>query len=163
MRWLQPRCSQARASSRATRYYGPNNLAEFSSLGPAFDGRMKPDIVAPGVNIMSANSDANMYAPPASSPSALTFTRTRRYSFQCRDSFEGRDKSRTLMSGTSMATPIAAGAAALVRQCDCSCPVPTARVDASNWRAGICGRGGTQPGILFLGIPSIRQARFYGR
>ncbi len=46
--------------SRAVRYYGPENLAEFSSLGPAFDGRMKPDIVAPGVNIMSANSDANM-------------------------------------------------------------------------------------------------------
>ena len=45
-----------------SRYYGPNNLAEFSSLGPAFDGRMKPDLVAPGVNIMSANSDAHMCA-----------------------------------------------------------------------------------------------------
>jgi hypothetical protein len=50
------------AYSSNSRYYGPNNLAEFSSLGPAFDGRMKPDIVAPGVNIMSANSDANMCA-----------------------------------------------------------------------------------------------------
>lgn len=49
-------------TSTNSRYYGPNNLAEFSSLGPAFDGRMKPDIVAPGVNIMSANSDANMCA-----------------------------------------------------------------------------------------------------
>ncbi len=145
------------------RYYGPNNLAEFSSLGPAFDGRMKPDIVAPGVNIMSANSDANMCKrdAPAASPSSITCTR--RYSFQCRDSFEGRDKSRTLMSGTSMATPIAAGAAALVRQCDNSRRVPTAHVDANNWRSGTCGRVGTRPVSPLLIIQSIRQARFYER
>lgn len=130
---LPPYHQRARLSS-CIRYYGPNNLAEFSSLGPAFDGRMKPDIVAPGVNIMSANSDANMYPPSrvAANPAcALTRCPTNRnrkslviirarYSFQCRDSFEGRDKSRTLMSGTSMATPIAAGAAALVRQFDAS-------------------------------------------
>jgi hypothetical protein len=71
--------------SRSFRYYSPKNLAEFSSLGPAFDGRMKPDIVAPGVNIMSANSDANMYAaeleyerqPPALSemiPAGIRFS-----------------------------------------------------------------------------------------
>lgn len=145
------------------RYYGPNNLAEFSSLGPAFDGRMKPDIVAPGVNIMSANSDANMYNRAAPTASLSSLTCTRRYSFQCRDSFEGRDKSRTLMSGTSMATPIAAGAAALVRQCDNSRAVPTAHVGANNWRAGTCGRVGTPRATPFLGIQSIRQARFYER
>jgi hypothetical protein len=54
------RATFASAHRLLFRYYGPENLAGFSSLGPAFDGRMKPDIVAPGANIMSANSDANM-------------------------------------------------------------------------------------------------------
>lgn len=37
-------------------YYTQNNLAYFSSLGPAFDGRFKPDIVAPGEYIFSARA-----------------------------------------------------------------------------------------------------------
>lgn len=67
-------------------------LAEFSSRGPTADGRMKPDIVAPGVMITSARADP--------------FSRG-----EC-------DESGGLvrMSGTSMATPLVAGAAALVRQ-----------------------------------------------
>ncbi len=61
-----------------------------SSRGPASDGRIKPDIVAPGVAIRSARGDTNNtgFEPPE----------------------------LTLFSGTSMATPAVAGAAALVRQ-----------------------------------------------
>lgn len=67
-------------------------IAGFSSRGPTADGRMKPDVVAPGVSIISARSDP--------------FARG-----EC-------DESNGLveMSGTSMATPLVAGVAALVRQ-----------------------------------------------
>ncbi|MFF1966591.1 S8 family serine peptidase [Streptomyces sp. NPDC058232] len=62
-----------------------DRLASFSSRGPRFDGAVKPEISAPGVNVLAARSQ---YAPG-----------------------EG---SYTTMSGTSMATPHVAGAAALV-------------------------------------------------
>jgi hypothetical protein len=66
-----------------------DNLASFSSLGPTFDGRMKPEVVAPGYFISSAYSSAN----PATQTCAVE-----------------------AKSGTSMATPVVAGAAALVRE-----------------------------------------------
>lgn len=37
-------------------YYKENNLADFSSRGPTFDGRIKPDVVAPGSFVMSADA-----------------------------------------------------------------------------------------------------------
>ena len=78
--------------------FDSNDLAEFSSIGPSNDGRLKPDLTAPGRNIFSSYSDAEPY------------------SFQCRDSASGDGAAIVEMSGTSMATPIVAGAAALVRQ-----------------------------------------------
>lgn len=70
-----------------------NNMAAFSSRGPTKDSRTKPDIVAPGMYIVSVHSDGD--------PN----------SFTC-------DKKSSLisMAGTSMATPIAAGGVLLVRQ-----------------------------------------------
>ncbi|GMI38814.1 hypothetical protein TeGR_g13533, partial [Tetraparma gracilis] len=62
-------------------------LASFSSRGPTADGRTKPDIIAPGYFIKSASADMNTVG--------------------------GSDE--TFMAGTSMATPVAAGTAALVR------------------------------------------------
>jgi hypothetical protein len=44
---------QAYSFGAATSDYGPNALAKFSSRGPTFDGRMKPDIVAPGIYSLS--------------------------------------------------------------------------------------------------------------
>lgn len=65
------------------------NVAVFSSNGPAADGRIKPTLTAPGVAIVSADSDG----------------------------LKGSFNSGTISySGTSMATPATAGAAALVRQ-----------------------------------------------
>jgi subtilisin family serine protease/subtilisin-like proprotein convertase family protein len=60
-----------------------NNMASFSSRGPANDSRTKPDITAQGSSIVSAGRNACGTAT---------------------------------MSGTSMATPTAAGLAALVRE-----------------------------------------------
>lgn len=66
-----------------------NDAASFSSRGPIFDNRTKPDVMAQGEGIVSAASDGN-----AAGSSCATCT----------------------MSGTSMATPTAAGLAALVRE-----------------------------------------------
>jgi fibronectin type 3 domain-containing protein len=66
-----------------------NSMARFSSCGPAADGRLKPDLTMPGQNIVSARNDRNV-----GSNNCSTIT----------------------MSGTSMASPAAAGMAALVRQ-----------------------------------------------
>ncbi len=65
------------------------DIAGFSSRGPTADGRLKPTIVSPGVNIDSADSDGD-----------VTTNNTGTLS----------------MDGTSMATPNAAGAIALIRQ-----------------------------------------------
>ncbi|CDG83354.1 S8 family serine peptidase [Janthinobacterium agaricidamnosum] len=73
----------------------PEGLAAFSSRGPTADGRIKPDLVAPGTGILSTRSRAdgvaNGWGP---SPDPLYF-------------YEG---------GTSMATPLVSGCAAVVRE-----------------------------------------------
>ncbi len=70
-------------------------MAAFSGRGPTRDGRIKPDVVAPGTAILSAHS--------------------RRAGV---GDFWGRssDRSYAFMGGTSMATPLVAGCAAVVRQ-----------------------------------------------
>ncbi len=74
----------------------PNGMAAFSSRGPTDDGRFKPDLVAPGTNIVSNHS----HDPNASALWGLYETNSN-YAYS---------------GGTSMATPLTAGAAALVRQ-----------------------------------------------
>jgi len=68
-------------------------VAEFSSRGPAHGNIPKPDVVAPGVNVVSLNTDRNYTGGP------------RLYSLE---------KAYTTMSGTSVAAPIVAGIAALI-------------------------------------------------
>jgi subtilisin family serine protease len=65
-------------------------LAPFSSRGPTFQGSLKPDVVAPGVAILSAGFAAGIGREPH-----MGFG---------------------LSSGTSMATPHVSGAAALLKQ-----------------------------------------------
>ncbi|HLD74661.1 MAG TPA: S8 family serine peptidase, partial [Bdellovibrionota bacterium] len=71
-----------------------DGMAAFSSRGPTQDGRVKPDVVTPGTNILSLRS---------SHPDASAL-------------WGAFDAHYVWGGGTSMSTPIAAGAAALVRQ-----------------------------------------------
>ncbi len=75
----------------------PDDIAAFSSRGPTRDGRIKPDLVAPGTNILSARSTLLQGPTFGWGP----FQESDRYMFN---------------GGTSMATPLVAGAAALVRE-----------------------------------------------
>ncbi|MFJ8764887.1 S8 family peptidase [Streptomyces clavifer] len=68
-----------------------DRIAEFSSTGPTADGSLKPDITAPGVGIIAAKAAKSTGATPAA-PGYVA------------------------MSGTSMATPHVAGAAAVLAQ-----------------------------------------------
>lgn len=71
-----------------------NGLAMFSSRGPTQDGRIKPDIVAPGTNILSVKSQMK----------------------DATDLWGAYNKDYVWSGGTSMATPLTAGAAAIARQ-----------------------------------------------
>lgn len=78
----------------------PDQVVAFSSRGPTKDGRIKPDVVAPGTFILSTRS--TLLAP--NNMAWAAFPSSRLYFY---------------MGGTSMATPLTAGAAALVREYLC--------------------------------------------
>lgn len=71
-----------------------NHVAQFSSRGPTRDGRIKPDVMAPGTFILSARSSL---APDSSF-------------------WANHDSKYAYMGGTSMATPIVAGNVAQLRE-----------------------------------------------
>lgn len=71
----------------------PGGLAGFSSHGPTLDGRIKPEIVAPGTNVISTRSHHSSANYPAVYSADYAYD-----------------------SGTSMAAPMVSGLAALVRQ-----------------------------------------------
>ena len=89
-------CFAAQPIATDTIASNPAGMAAFSSRGPSDDGRIKPDIVAPGTNIVS-----NVSHVPGSSSLWGFFETNSDYAYS---------------GGTSMATPLAAGAGVLVRQ-----------------------------------------------
>lgn len=82
--------------------YGTDGVrASFSSVGPTFDNRIKPDVVAPGVNIVSSiNSYKN------------DFHLEEKYGSRIFE-YEGRKHYWALARGTSMSCPIVSGVIAL--------------------------------------------------
>ena len=71
-----------------------NGIAAFSSRGPTDDGRTKPDVVAPGANILSVRSQVE----------------------GANELWGALNQDYVWSGGTSMSTPLVAGAAAVVRQ-----------------------------------------------
>ena len=102
----EPACSDdvITVAAYATQYSAANGslvgggIASFSSIGPRYDGTMKPDISAPGVAIMSSIS---------------SFTNAPFTSLGSVD-FNGRTYHFAKFSGTSMSSPMVAGVAALI-------------------------------------------------
>jgi subtilisin family serine protease len=102
----EPACSDdvITVAAYATQYSAANGslvgggIASFSSIGPRYDGTMKPDISAPGVAIMSSIS---------------SFTNAAYTSMGSVD-FNGRTYHFAKFSGTSMSSPMVAGVAALI-------------------------------------------------
>jgi hypothetical protein len=69
-----------------------DGMAAFSGRGPTFSNRLKPDIVAPGTNIISARNESNGIG------------------------WGVEDDFHIYMGGTSMAAPLVSGGAAVVRE-----------------------------------------------
>ncbi|MFB9511643.1 S8 family serine peptidase, partial [Streptomyces aurantiacus] len=70
-----------------------DKLADFSSTGPGLDGQIKPDVTAPGVDITAASAAGSVIAQEVGENPAGYVS----------------------ISGTSMATPHVAGAAAILK------------------------------------------------
>lgn len=83
-------------------------MAPFSSRGPTDDGRIKPDVVAPGTWILSGYSDLYQQGYDAGA-------NPRNNSFQSDGWGMPRNAQYKYFGGTSMSNPIAAGAATVVR------------------------------------------------
>lgn len=102
----EPSCSEdvISVAAYATQYQVSSGAwvggarASFSSIGPRFDGQMKPDISAPGVAIISSMS----------SYTDVNFTS------MANVDFNGRTYHFAKLSGTSMAAPMVSGIVALM-------------------------------------------------
>ena len=94
-------------ASRSTDGYGQGDVAYFSSYGTDFNGINHPLVTAPGHYVISSINDYDSYQ-------SSTWSTT----------FNGKTYKWGEMSGTSMATPIAAGVVVLYLQAD-----PTLDVD----------------------------------
>ncbi|RKG86631.1 hypothetical protein D7W82_16070 [Corallococcus sp. CA049B] len=116
-RFISPPLSEARISG------DPESLAAFSSRGSCMDQRIKPDLVAPGTDILSTRATTaplhNFWAPAKG---------TELYAY---------------LGGTSMAAPFVSGCAALVREYYASVPhepsaalVKATLINGTRWLTG---------------------------
>jgi minor extracellular serine protease Vpr len=102
----EPACTKSTiaVAAYAAEYYSSTgnllggSIANFSSYGPTLDGRIKPDIAAPGVSVASSVSS---YTDASFSSIASINFNDKVYRF-------------TRISGTSMSSPVVAGVVALM-------------------------------------------------
>ncbi len=126
-------------------------MAAFSSRGPCLDGRTKPDIVAPGTNIISTLS-SQVTLPVLWGSGGLAGGPLEDYYV-----FSG---------GTSMSTPLAAGAAALVREfyTDQIVPLtPSSALIKATLINGAADMSGQYAGAEVIDGPRPNQAEGWGR
>lgn len=83
-------------------------MAAFSSRGPTDDGRIKPDVVAPGTYVLSGYSDMYQQSYDAAPNPQNNEWQYDGWGYPYSDTYK-------YMGGTSMSNPLTAGAAALVR------------------------------------------------
>lgn len=79
-------------------------LADYSSVGPTFEGNIKPDVVAPGTNVISSYSSYYLENNPEASDISSDVEHF---------NFNNRTYAWNANTGTSMACPVVAGAIAL--------------------------------------------------
>lgn len=80
------------------------HISRYSSVGPTFDGRIKPDIVASGTNVVSAYS--SYYMEEHTNQYELAW-------YKSMFDYNGRTYGWRSESGTSMSSPVVAGIIAL--------------------------------------------------
>jgi minor extracellular serine protease Vpr len=146
-------------------YAVTNQIAPFSSKGPTADGRIKPDIAAPGMTIASAvNSYDVSYITGGSNYAQSVFKYT--------SPKNSRDYYYAEASGTSMSSPMVSGIVALLLQVNPKLApqhlknilfetaikdnFTTTTPDSSRWGAGkINAYAAIKKTILTLGVQSL--------
>lgn len=84
---------------RVVNDWGSNGeRGRYSSIGPTLDGRTKPDVVAPGTNVLSAMSSYYLEAHPTDTSYTVAYSE-----------YNGRRYPWASETGTSMSTPVVAG------------------------------------------------------
>jgi hypothetical protein len=110
-RWPNRAGAVSRVRGAFAQLAEPDVVAWFSSAGPQIGGRMKPDILAPGAFVVGAMS---LRADPDISPFSLFADISACEVADC----SVVDNFHAVTTGTSMAAPIVAGAAALLFEQD---------------------------------------------
>lgn len=90
------------------------NLARYSNHGPTFDGRIKPDIVAPGTVIGATENDDDQNS--SSYNSNYTSATAKDAAVNPDDPNNNSTLTEDVASGTSFSSPVVAGGALLARQ-----------------------------------------------